>query len=83
VKELVKMAVALWGKGDWKDVSDPAQPHEATLLQLDINLAMQELHWKPKLTAAEAIGWTLEWYKEPLDKQAAFSLHQIKNYLAL
>jgi CDP-glucose 4,6-dehydratase len=83
VKDLVSLAVKIWGKGNWKDMSDSNQPHEATLLQLDINLAVNELQWKPKLCAADAIGWTLEWYKQAADKQAAFTFQQIKNYLAV
>ena len=83
VKDLVSLAVKIWGRGNWKDMSDSNQPHEATLLQLDINLAVKELQWKPKLSAADAIGWTLEWYKQATDKQAAFTFQQIKNYLAV
>ncbi len=83
VKELVTTAIKIWGRGEWSDNSDSSQPHEATLLQLDINLAKKELQWNPKLSAADAIGWTIDWYKQPRDKQAAFTFQQIKNYLAL
>jgi CDP-glucose 4,6-dehydratase len=64
-------------------VSDSSQPHEATLLQLDISLAMRELNWQPKLSAADAIGWTMEWYRQPTEKQASYTFQQIKTYLAL
>ena len=83
VKDLVNTAVQVWGSGSWQDTSDAGQPHEATLLQLDISLAMAELQWHPKLSAAEAIRWTLDWYRQPADKQADFTFQQIKNYLAL
>ncbi len=83
VKELVLMAIDSWGKGSWKDVSDQQQPHEATLLQLDITRAVKELKWMPKLSAAEAISWSLAWYKQPLDRQSFFTFEQIKNYLAI
>jgi CDP-glucose 4,6-dehydratase len=83
VKDLVTTAVQRWGMGSWEDASDARQPHEATLLQLDISLAMEELQWHPKLSAAEAIRWTLEWYRQPAEKQADFTFQQIKNYLAL
>ncbi|HTL10659.1 MAG TPA: CDP-glucose 4,6-dehydratase, partial [Chitinophagaceae bacterium] len=36
VRKLVELAIGYWGKGKWKDVSDPGQLHEATLLQLDV-----------------------------------------------
>ena len=83
VKDLVTLAVEAWGKGNWADASNSNQPHEATLLQLDISLATGELNWQPKLSAAEAINWTLDWYKQPLEQQAEFTFQQIKNYLAI
>jgi CDP-glucose 4,6-dehydratase len=83
VKELVETAIASWGSGSWKDTSDPAQPHEAGLLKLAIERSIQELHWKPKLNASAAIGWTLDWYKQPADKQASFAFDQINAYLSL
>jgi CDP-glucose 4,6-dehydratase len=83
VKDLVTTAINIWGQGAWKDISDPEQPHEATLLQLDISRALEQLDWNPKLTAADAIEWTIEWYKKPLDKQADFTFQQIENYFTL
>jgi CDP-glucose 4,6-dehydratase len=83
VGQLVQQAIANWGNGEWVNASDKSQPHEAGLLQLDITLADKELHWQPKLTAAEAIAWTLQWYRQPVADQAAFALEQIQNYQAL
>jgi len=83
VQELVTKAITFWRVGAWEDVSDPKQPHEAGLLKLDISKAMQELNWQPKLNATLAIEWTLNWYKQTLDKQAAFTLAQIKEYFSL
>ncbi len=83
VKDLVSSAIQYWGMGGWEDVSDARQPHEAILLQLDIGLAMTELQWHPKLSAADAIRWTLDWYRQATNNQAAFTFQQIKNYLAL
>ncbi len=83
VKELVEEAIKSWGSGSWSDVSDPAQPHEAGLLKLDITRANNELKWNPKLSAKDAVTWTLNWYKQPNSKQADFSFQQIKDYFAL
>jgi CDP-glucose 4,6-dehydratase len=83
VKELVEAAIHCWGKGTWKDVSDKTQVHEAALLKLDITRAITELNWKPKLSAGEAIEWTIEWYKAPPELKRTFSLTQINRYLAL
>jgi CDP-glucose 4,6-dehydratase len=83
VKELVEEAIKSWGNGSWSDASDPAQPHEAGLLKLDITRVKNELKWDPKLSAKNAIAWTLDWYKQPHNKQADFSFQQIKDYFAL
>ncbi len=76
-------AIDVWGNGEWKDVSDPNQPHEAGLLKLDIKRALTELQWQPKLNAASAIEWTVNWYKQPGDKKADYTFQQIKDYFLL
>lgn len=63
VMDLVKLYCAAWGKGTWKDISNPAAPHEAGILQLNINKASQELGWHPRWTAAEAVRRAAGWYK--------------------
>lgn len=83
VKELVETAIESWGSGSWKDTSDTTQPHEAGLLKLDISKAINELNWHPKLSAKNAIDWTIKWYKESIEKQAAFTFQQINNYFSL
>lgn len=83
VKELVEQAITTWGEGRWKDGSDPGAPHEARLLQLNISKAKQQLNWQPKLNAPQAIQWTIDWYREPADQAASFTLNQIKQYMAL
>ncbi len=83
VKELVELAIQTWGNGKWNNASDHTQPHEAVLLKLDISKAINELNWKPKLNAANAIGWAINWYKKPESEQANFTFEQINQYLAL
>lgn len=83
VQQLVETAIGSWGSGNWSNLAVPGQPHEANLLKLDIAKAMQQLHWKPKLSAKEAIRWTIEWYTQPVKEQLAFTLQQINQYQAL
>lgn len=83
VQQLVELAVKVWGHGEWKDVSDKKQPHEASLLQLDISKAMLSSNWQPKLTAAQAIEWTVSWYKKPENERLNYTFQQIKQFLAL
>jgi CDP-glucose 4,6-dehydratase len=83
VKELVEKAIDTWGNGKWRDESDPSQPHEAGILKLDISRAKEELNWKPKLTATEAIDWTINWYKQDKIHLPDFTFDQIKRYQEL
>jgi CDP-glucose 4,6-dehydratase len=83
VKQLVETAIQSWGSGNWNNSSELNQPHEAGLLKLDISRAMNELKWAPKLSAKQAISWTIDWYKQPMAKQVDFTYQQINNYFAL
>jgi CDP-glucose 4,6-dehydratase len=83
VKQLVETAIKYWETGNWKDVSDSSQPHEAGLLKLDISLARKELGWQPKMSADKAIKWTIDWYKQPVEQQTDFTFQQIKEYFTL
>ncbi|MGC8622299.1 MAG: CDP-glucose 4,6-dehydratase, partial [Caldisphaera sp.] len=63
VKEVVEKVIKYYGKGTWKDVSNPNEVHEAKLLNLDTSKARFILGWKPKLNVDEAIKLTVEWYR--------------------
>ena len=80
VKELVETAIACWGSGAWISTFDPAQPHEAGLLQLSIEKAAAVLGWQPKLFSKEAVEWTINWYRQPAGKRYEYTLQQIQNY---
>lgn len=80
VRDVVEKAVKYWGSGSWKDVSDKTQPHEASLLKLDISKAQKALDWKPRLQANDAIKWTIDWYKQADDQKAGFTFRQIEEY---
>lgn len=82
VKALVEIALAVWGEGTWQDRSSASAPHEAGLLKLDISKAERELGWTPKLTAREAIQWSLKWYRQPVAGQGAYAFEQIKSYFS-
>lgn len=82
VREVVETAIGVWGQGSWQDDSAPGQVHEAGLLKLDIQRAREELGWTPRLSAKEAIQWTIEWYKKPVNEQLEMTIRQINNYFA-
>lgn len=83
VKDLVESATKYWGTGTWKSVAGRDQPHEAGLLKLDIGLAINEIGWHPKMDAEQAVKWTIDWYKQPVEQQAQFTFQQIKQFFAL
>ncbi len=82
VKELVELSIHHWGSGNWKDISDANQPHEAGLLKLDIGKAKEVLSWYPKLNATQAIEWTIKWYKQQ-ESLRLYTIKQIENYMSL
>jgi len=64
VKSLVEMLIEEWGSGTWKDESDPNAAHEATYLRLDSTKSQNLLSWQGVLSVREAVGLSVEWYKE-------------------
>ena len=79
VKEVVEKVIKYYGKGTWKDVSNPNEVHEAKLLNLDTSKARFILGWKPKLNVDEAIKMTAEWYKKyKIDNAYRICEEQIK-----
>ncbi|MGZ3952060.1 MAG: CDP-glucose 4,6-dehydratase [Flavisolibacter sp.] len=83
VQKVVETAIQTWGAGKWEDCSSSLQLHEASLLQLSIERAKNELHWQPKLDAKTAIEWTIDWYKQPDDVVVDYTFDQIRTYFAL
>lgn len=79
VGELVATAIKIWGEGASKSPNLTNEPHEAKLLKLDINKAVKELNWKPKLNATQAIKWTFEYYKNVKNGLETIN-NQIKEY---
>lgn len=83
VEELAEIAINIYGKASWESMNEEHKLHEAGLLKLDISKANNLLDWHPKLTAREAVDWTLSWYKESKVRKDAFTTEQIKNFMLL
>ena len=62
VSELVTAALEHW-PGDWQDLSDPAAPHEAGRLHLQIDKAHHQLSWRPRWDFATTVARTVAWYR--------------------
>ncbi len=72
----------IWGESVNWEILDSEQPHEAHLLKLDNSKAKSELKWFPKLSLAEELKLTTEWYRAFRDKQDLIKLtkNQIELY---
>jgi len=81
VEELAQLAIEVWGKGSYEVPTNLNQPHEAGKLNLSIEKAKSILGWKPGFTSAEAVCWTMEWYKHAGDDPKGYTLQQIQAFL--
>jgi len=84
VEEMLKLAIASWGKGEYIVEETEGQPHEAGLLKLDISKAIKELKWQPKMNAQQAVSMTMDWYSQfnlNKEKIKEFTSLQITDYL--
>jgi CDP-glucose 4,6-dehydratase len=66
VGAIVERFLAGWGSGTWRDASDPANPHEAAVLRLSAQRAMDDLGWRPRWRLDEALERTVDWYRTVL-----------------
>ncbi|MBO9699699.1 MAG: CDP-glucose 4,6-dehydratase [Sporocytophaga sp.] len=80
VHELVEIAISKWGKGTFEHLQLTNAVHEAGLLKLDINKAINELGWYPRLNAEKAIEFTMEWYRHFEANPVEFTESQINSY---
>lgn len=84
VEDVVRQAMAAYGKGSLHVRHDPHAVHEAALLTLDISKARRVLGWTPAYSAAQAIEHTMAWYKRfyQQDPMRTFTIQQIQAYTA-
>jgi CDP-glucose 4,6-dehydratase len=84
VRDLVDAILQRMGKGAWHEAEGTERPHEARLLMLNIDKATRRLGWRPKLSYAETVRMTAEWYmargkKHPIE----LCREQIDQYYAI
>jgi CDP-glucose 4,6-dehydratase len=70
VHELVTTMLTHWA-GGWSDQRDPAAPHEANLLHLQIDKAHHRLGWQPRWDFATTVQRTVQWYEQHHQGRAA------------
>ncbi|WP_436793934.1 CDP-glucose 4,6-dehydratase [Actinospongicola halichondriae] len=81
VLDVARRAAASWGAPDDAIVIDrDDSTAEATLLQLDATLAMDDLGWGPRWSVDQAIDETIRFYRS--DEMAALGRRQIEEHTA-
>lgn len=81
VRHLTRSIVSAWGAGEIQIEADLAF-HEAGLLQLNCDKALQKLNWKPRWNFERTVAETVVWYKDVHEGKSALevSLAQIRRY---
>lgn len=64
VIDVVKTMAKLWGPGAGWALDDHEHLKEAILLRVDATKARSQLGWRPRLSLAEALDWTVKWQRE-------------------
>ena len=84
VQYVVSRILNYFDHGKWIDKSNNDDPHEAGVLLLDIEKAMNKLHWKPVLNIEDSIQMTVEWYKNYKEQDVLdLCQTQINDYMQL
>ncbi len=90
VSDLVRGMLSAWSDRDNRPSPPPLHrgfptPHERAYLTLDSSRARHQLGWQPRLSLAETIEWTVDWYWAYLSGATtdfrAFTLAQIDRYV--
>ncbi|MDX2344373.1 MAG: CDP-glucose 4,6-dehydratase [Acidimicrobiia bacterium] len=82
VGELAETVVANWGSGEWK--AEPAADgmHEAILLNLSIEKAINDLGWRPVWDFASTVETTIDWYRDVAEWSPADTAEYTRNQIA-
>jgi CDP-glucose 4,6-dehydratase len=86
VGELVSAMSQHWNQVRWEDVSNQyGGPYESGLLKLNCDKALQHLRWRAvwdfAATVRETALWYRQYYEQPSQSIADFSLEQIEDYV--
>ena len=63
VANVIEAVAKKWGGGARWESAPGTHPHEAQYLGIDAGKAQSRLGWQPRLNIAQAIDWTIEWYR--------------------
>ena len=74
VEYVARTAAVVWGEDARWIVEQRDQPHESQFLTLDSNKSWGVLGWREKLTAQDAIEWSVEWSRRQFSGQSPRSV---------
>jgi len=84
VATLIDEMAKSWDHVKWNDVSQIQEHvHEAGLLQLNCDKALNDLQWSPTLDFEETVKMTIDWYREFYEvgkSMRDFAMKQIESY---
>ena len=82
---VVAEVARLWGPSAAWEIDAGAHPHEAKMLSLDAARARGRLSWWPRLSLAQCLQWTVEWYRAVADGASALVMTeaQIDRYVSM
>lgn len=83
VEEVTQIFIKAYGKGSYQCLQKNHEVHEAGLLLLDNSAIKKDFSWQPKLTAAQAVQWTADWYADEQSSALDKTRSQIERYRAL
>jgi CDP-glucose 4,6-dehydratase len=88
VSELIDEMAKYWDHVRWNDISQSkGHLHEASLLKLNCDKALFDLHWQPTLHFSDMVKMTVEWYKcyyqNRRQSMYDFTVSQINEYTGL
>jgi CDP-glucose 4,6-dehydratase len=63
VQNIVERAIAIWGSGEWTDLSQGPKLTEMPLLRLNWDKAANQLNWAPRYTWEQALDESIDWYR--------------------
>ncbi|MCK6509344.1 CDP-glucose 4,6-dehydratase [Myxococcota bacterium] len=79
VEDVLHKLRSSWDALRW-EVTQEAQPHEASLLHLDSTKARHRLAWRPVWTLDEGLAYTALWNQSYLTQGKVLSLEQLNAY---
>lgn len=83
VEDLAQSIVKRWGRGSVESRISDNDPHEAGLLHLNCDKAIQQLGWHPRWDYSQTVEETVKWYRSVEDGKTVLdvSRDQIQRYM--